>query len=182
MDNKNGDPIEGVIVTLVLGGREIAKTTTGPDGKYSFETKVAPGIYNLVAEKDGVTMTVKVTVVNKDVTVGTITMPEGKTNSVVEAKSDDPSKNVEAEVGNLDQIFKADEGKAAYTTEDKGVVDGGGSVEIKLTVTKTDAAAANEIKKQLTGSAERGPEAPSPQDAQSQPAPTGRQETIPAAL
>ena len=168
-------------MTLVLGGREIAKTTTGPDGKYSF-TDVAPGIYNLVAEKDGVTMTVKVTVINKDVTVGTITMPEGRTNFVAEVKSDDPSKNVEAEVGNLDQIFKADEGKAAYTTEDKGVVDGGGSVEIKLTVTKTDAAAADEIKKQLTGSAERGPEAPSPQDAQSQPAPTGRQETIPAAL
>ena len=136
---ENGGPAVGADVKLVLGDRQIAETaTTGPDGKYAFGD-IAPGIYNLVAEKDGVTMTVKVTVVNKDVTVGTITMPEGKTNSVVEVKSKENDDPVEAVVGNLDQIFEADEGKAAYTTEDKGVVDGGGSVEIKLTVTKTDA-------------------------------------------
>ena len=155
--DKDGKPFEGVKVTLVLGDREIAKLKdgTGPDGKYSF-ANIAPGIYNLVAEKDGVTVTVKVEVVRADVTVETVVMPEGKTNSVVEVKSKENDDPVEAVVGNLDQIFEADEGKAAYTTEDKGVVDGGGSVEIKLTVTKTDAAAADEIKKQFTGSTRFG--------------------------
>ena len=134
--NDKTTPAADVTVTLVLGDRQIAKTATGPDGKYSF-ANIAPGIYNLVAEKDGVTMTVKVEVVRADVTVETVVMPEGKTNSVVEVRSDDPAENVEAVVGKLEEIFEDPSGKA-YTDKDKTVVDGGGSVEIKLTVTQTD--------------------------------------------
>ena len=130
-------PAVGVNVTLVLGDREIASTTTDDKGKYSFGN-VAPGVYNLVAKKGGIIMTVKVEVISKDVSVDTITMPKGKTNSVVEVKSEKPEETVEAVVGNLEKVFEmVGEGKP-FTSKDQNVVKDGGSVEIKLTVTKTD--------------------------------------------
>ncbi len=149
--HENGDdPAEGVNVTLVLGDREIASTTTDDKGKYSFGN-VAPGVYNLVAKKGGIIMTVKVEVISKDVSVDTITMPKGKTNSVVEVKSEKPGETVEAVVGNLETVFKTTGDDKPFTNDDQTVVNGGGSVEIKLTVTKTDTGATSEeIKKQLS--------------------------------
>lgn len=144
------DPAEGVNVTLVLGDREIASTTTDDKGKYSFGN-VAPGVYNLVAKKGGIIMTVKVAVISKDVSVDTITMPQGKTNSVVEVKSEKPGETVEAVVGNLETVFKTTGDDKPFTDKDQNVVKGGGSVEIKLTVTKTDTGATSEeIKNQLS--------------------------------
>ena len=144
------DPAEGVNVTLVLGDREIASTTTDDKGKYSFGN-VAPGVYNLVAKKGGIIMTVKVEVISKDVSVDTITMPKGKTNSVVEVKSEKPGETVEAVVGNLETVFKTTGDDKPFTDKDQNVVNSGGSVEIKLTVTKTDTGATSEkIKKQLS--------------------------------
>ena len=143
-------PAVGVKVTLVLGDREIASKTTDSEGKYSFGN-VAPGVYNLVAKKADIIMTVKVEVISKDVAVSTIIMPQGKTNSVVEVKSDKPEENVEAVVGNLETVFKTTGDDKPFTDEDQAVVNGGGSVEIKLTVTKTDTGATSEkIKKQLS--------------------------------
>ena len=145
-----GDPAEGVKVTLVLGDRQIASTATDSDGRYSF-TGVVPGIYNLVAEKEGVTMTVKVEVVSANVKVGTITMPQGNTCSVVEVKSDDAAENVEAVVGNLEKVFEKSGDNKPFTNDDKDKVDHGGSVEIKLTVTKKDTdATSDKIKQQLS--------------------------------
>ena len=143
-------PAVGVKVTLVLGDRLIDSTKTDDKGKYSFGN-VAPGVYNLVAERGGIIMTIKVEVVSEDVAVSPIIMPQGKTNSVVEVKSDKPEENVEAVVGNLETVFETvGEGKP-FTDEDQAVVNGGGSVEIKLTVTKTDTGAtSNAIKKQLS--------------------------------
>lgn len=137
VNESGGNPAVGAVVKLVLGDRQIASTTTDDKGKYSFE-KVVPGVYNLVAEKDDIIMTVKVTVISKDVRVSTITMPQGKTNSVVEVKSDDSAETVEAVVGNLEKVFERPGNDKPFTVEDQTVVDGGGSVEIKLTVTKTD--------------------------------------------
>lgn len=71
-------PAVGVKVTLVLGDRLIDSTKTDDKGKYSFGN-VAPGVYNLVAERGGIIMTIKVEVVSKDVAVSTIIMPQGKT-------------------------------------------------------------------------------------------------------
>ncbi len=145
-----GGPAEGVKVTLVLGDRQIASTTTGSDGRYSF-TGVVAGVYNLVAEKGGVTMTVKVEVVSANVKVGTITMPQGNTCSVVEVKSDDAAENVEAVVGNLEKVFEKSGDNKPFTNDDKDKVDQGGSVEIKLTVTKKDTdATSDKIKRQLS--------------------------------
>ena len=130
-------PAVDVEVKLVLGDRLIDSTKTDDKGGYRFE-KVVPGVYNLVAEKGDVTVTVKVEVVSANIEVGTITMPRGKTSSVVEVKSDKPEENVEAVVGNLEKVFETvGEGKP-FTSKDQNVVKNGGSVEIKLTVTKTD--------------------------------------------
>ena len=142
-------PAAGADVKLVLGDREIAAAKTDSQGKYSF-ANVAPGVYNLVAEKNGVTMTVKVTVISEDVSVGTIIMPQGKTNSVVEVKSDKPEENVEAVVGNLEKVFEKPGENKPFTGDDQTVVNSGGSVEIKLTVTKTDEdETSTEIKREL---------------------------------
>ena len=151
-----GDPAVGVTVTLVLGDREIASKTTDSEGKYSFGN-MAPGVYNLVAKKADIIMTVKVEVISKDVAVSTIIMPQGKTNSVVEVKSDKPEENVEAVVGNLETVFKTTGDDKPFTDEDQAVVNGGGSVEIKLTVTKTDEnETSTEIKQELPANTKVG--------------------------
>lgn len=151
-----GDPAVGVTVTLVLGDREIASKTTDSEGKYSFGN-VAPGVYNLVAENGGIIMTVKVEVISKDVSVSTIIMPQGKTNSVVEVKSEKPEENVEAVVGNLETVFKTTGDDKPFTDKDQNVVNVGGSVEIKLTVTKTDEnETSTEIKQELPANTKVG--------------------------
>ena len=147
---KDGDPAAGVKVMLVLSDRQIASTTTSSDGKYSF-TGVVPGVYNLVAEKGDVTVTVKVEVVSENVEVGTIAMPQGNTSSVVEVKSDDAAESVEAVVGNLEKVFEENGDDKPFTNEDKKEVNQGGSIEIKLTVTKKDTdATSDKIKRQLS--------------------------------
>ena len=149
-------PAVGVKVTLVLGDRLIDSTKTDDKGKYSFGN-VAPGVYNLVAERGGIIMTIKVEVISKDVSVDTITMPRGKTNSVVEVKSDKPEENVEAVVGNLEKVFEKPGENKPFTGEDQTVVNGGGSVEIKLTVTKTDEnETSTEIKQELPANTKVG--------------------------
>ena len=130
-------PAVDVEVKLVLGDRLIDSTKTDDKGGYRFE-KVVPGVYNLVAEKGDVTVTVKVEVVSANIEVGTITMPRGKTSSVVEVKSDKPEENVEAVVGNLEKVFETVGNDRPFTVVDQNVVNNGGSVEIKLTVTKKD--------------------------------------------
>lgn len=151
-----GSPAEGATVKLVLGDREIASATANKEGKYSFEN-VAPGVYNLVAKKADIIMTVKVEVISKDVSVSTIIMPRGKTNSVVEVKSDKPEENVEAVVGNLEKVFERPGEDKPFTSEDQTVVNGGGSVEIKLTVTKTDEnETSTEIKQELPANTKVG--------------------------
>ena len=152
----DGSPAVGVKVTLVLGDRLIDSTKTDDKGKYSFGN-VAPGVYNLVAERGGIIMTIKVTVVSEDVMVSPITMPQGKTNSVVEVKSDDSAETVEAVVGNLETVFKTTGDDKPFTDVDQYVVDGGGSVEIKLTVTKTDEnETSTEIKQELPANTKVG--------------------------
>ena len=143
--DSNDALLSGVTVKLVLGDRQIASTTTDVSGAYNFDN-IAPGIYNLVTvrNEDSVTMTVKVEVASKNVEVGTITMPFGKTSSVVEVKSETAEENVEAVVGNLEKIFSEDTAKTVYTADDREKVNAGGSVEIKLTVARKDEGTASE--------------------------------------
>lgn len=135
--NSAGEPLADVRVTLMLGNRQLAFTDTDREGRYGFDN-IVPGVYNLVATKGDVTMTVKVAVRNTNVTVEPVIMPAGKTNSIVEVKSDDPREVVEAVVGNLEKLFTDPAADKVYTEDDKSTVENGGSVEIKLTLTKTD--------------------------------------------
>lgn len=149
-------PAVDVEVKLVLGDRQIASTTTDDKGGYRFE-KVVPGVYNLVAEKGDIIMTVKVGIISEDVSVGTITMPRGKTNSVVEVKSNDSAETIEAVVGNLETVFKTTGDDKPFTGKDQTVVNNGGIVEIKLIVTKTDEdETSTEIKQELPANTKVG--------------------------
>ena len=149
-------PAAGAVVTLVLGDRQIASVIADSEGTYRF-TGIVPGIYNLIAKLDGVTMTVKAEVVRTDITVDTVVMPAGKTSSVVEVRSADAEESVEAVVGNLEKIFEASGDDKPFTANDQSTVMNGGSVEIRLTVTKTDMdAVADGIRQQLSDDADIG--------------------------
>ena len=151
-----GDPAVSATVKLVLGDRLIDSTKTDDKGGYRFE-KVVPGVYNLVAEKGDIIITVKVGIISEDVSVGTITMPRGKTNSVVEVKSNDSAETIEAVVGNLEKVFETPGEGKPFTGKDQTVVNNGGIVEIKLTVTKTDEdEMSTEIKQELPANTKVG--------------------------
>ena len=72
--------------------------------------------------------TVKAVISNADVTAETISLPAGKTNSVVEVEAGTPN----IVVGNLEKSFDQTD-DTVYTANDKQTVAEGGSVEIKLT-------------------------------------------------
>jgi len=96
-------PLDNTTVTLKQGSTEIATTTTGSDGKYSF-TGVAPGQYNVVAAQGGKTMTIFVTVTNDDQPEQDLQMPSENVNSVLEVKGSDTPAVV---VGGLDKEAEA---------------------------------------------------------------------------
>ena len=69
-----------VSVKLMKGDTQVASTTSGADGAYSF-TGIAPGVYNIVAEKDDTTQTTLVIVTNHNETDKNVTLPQSKVNS-----------------------------------------------------------------------------------------------------
>ncbi len=79
-----------VTLTLVKGENEFGKQevtySTANEAVGFALTAVPAGMYNLIAEQNGVTMTVAVTITDKHVELGTITMPSGDTSSVMEVK------------------------------------------------------------------------------------------------
>jgi len=125
VDSSN-NPVSGVSMELKQGNRQIGQTVnTDAAGNFTIN-QVPNGNYDLVVSKNGVVVTVIVRVDNTDsVFSGTITLPAGKLNSVVEVKANTP----EIVVGNLDKQFdKTDEEIAAN----------GGLVEIKFVAEKQD--------------------------------------------
>lgn len=113
-------------VKLMQGNTEVKTATvtltssdTNYTGTYTF-IGVAPGVYNIVVTKGDVTMTVLVTVASSDVAVGTISMSDGKKNSVLDNTD---AGSYAATVGGLDAIANS------------VTLGPGDSVEIKLTVT-----------------------------------------------
>ena len=73
-------PASGVTVKLMKGDTQVASTTSATDGTYSF-TGIAPGVYNIVAEKENTTQTTLVIVTNHDETGKNVTLPQSKVNS-----------------------------------------------------------------------------------------------------
>lgn len=139
-DNVN---VNSASVKLMAGSRNVAQVTTAINGDFTI-SGVPVGKYNLVITRGEQTITLVITVLNSNVTTGSVTLPNGKKNSVVEVKQDTP----DIVVDKLNDFFNSEK----YTQDDRNVVDAGGMVEIKLLVEKKDesgdnaAANANSIK------------------------------------
>ncbi|WP_294853585.1 leucine-rich repeat protein, partial [uncultured Oscillibacter sp.] len=135
-------PLAGASVKLMLGRTQVGAPAT-TDGSGAFTISGIPnGTYNLVVSKDGIVVTSIITVSNAHYAAGTIKLPAGKTNSVVEVKDNTPA----IVVGNLDTQFgtTATADDKGVTASDQTVVTGGGSVEIKLIAEeKTQSGASN---------------------------------------
>ncbi len=114
----DGQPAKNASVTLKLGATVVSRTTTNDQGQYTFPS-VKPGLYNVVAQKDKLTMTILVQLTNSDADNQTITLPDGAKNSEVEVAQDTRP----VIVGGVEQIA-ADQTKPGV----------GESVTIKLTV------------------------------------------------
>ena len=134
--DQEGNPLHHAAVTLKRGSEIIGETITDGEGNYSFEG-VMPGLYNLVTAYDGITTTVKVLIEDADA-VENMTLPAGRTNSILEVMAGAPA----VIVGNLEKLFQIAEESdppvypEMYTDNDKDVVETGGTVEIRLTVEK----------------------------------------------
>ena len=134
-DVKDGsdNSASGVTVKLMKDNTLVAQTTTNSEGQYTFHAPA--GVYNIVAEKDGVTITVLVTV-TENTTVSTINMPGGDVNSKLEVTGQDTPAVV---VGGLDAEaaqVKAENGSATtvvvtMTVESKAENAATNSAEIK---------------------------------------------------
>ena len=145
-DNKNVDTAS---VKLMAGSRKVAQVNTDSSGNFSI-MGVQADTYNLVITKGDQTVTLIINVLNSNVTTGSVTLPKGKKNSVVEVKQGTP----DIVVDKLNDFFNSDK----FTQDDRNAVDTGGIVEIKLLVEKKDesgdnaAANAGSIKASAEGS------------------------------
>jgi len=140
VNKEDNSAVSGADVKLMAGNRQIAQTTTDDSGDFII-TNVPVGTYNLVISKGDQTITLTVDVLDSDVAIDTLTLPDGKKNSVVEVEDGTP----DIVVGNLNDFFSSNK----FTDEDKAVIDGGGSVKIKLAVqavSESDTANVAEIK------------------------------------
>ncbi len=96
----NDKPLSDINVTLKQGDKTLKNTTTDKSGNYSF-SGVKAGVYNIVADQDGTTKTILVTVADKDLTEQNIKMPANKNvNSIVEVADDVP----DIVVGGVDNV------------------------------------------------------------------------------
>ena len=90
-----------------LFGEQQTVTYTAANEETEFALNGVPtGIYNLVAKQGDVIMTVAVTISGDHVELGTVTMPDGNTSSVIDVKGEDAPAIV---VGGLDEVAAAEE-------------------------------------------------------------------------
>ena len=123
-------PVDGAKVTLKQGKGVIAFADTANGGRYHFA--VPSGVYDIVAEHDGITVTVFVEV--QEETEKNIVMPSGKTISYVQVGSDEGGNDLGVVVGGLDKEADAIR-NADGVSEDK-------IVAVVLTVEQTSESAA----------------------------------------
>lgn len=138
----NSNVISGATVKLMAGPTQIGDTvTTDANGAFTIPN-VPNGTYNLVVSKNDIIVTSIITVNNSNYAAGTITLPSGKTNSVVEVKGSETPKIV---VGNLDKQFAniVQFDNKGVTASDMAVVTSGGAILIKFVAEKKDNTAAN---------------------------------------
>ena len=132
----------GVSVKLMKGDTQVASTTSASNGTYSF-TGIAPGVYNIVAEKDDTTQTTLVIVTNHDETGKNVTLPQSKVNSKLTVKGDDTPDVV---AGGLDKEAAAVKGANSTAT----------SVKVEMTVESKSSAAVDPTDKTNIGTVASG--------------------------
>ncbi len=119
---EDGGTLAGINVKVMHGGSHgsvIGVTTTNGSGEYHFAS-LPYGIYSLVAEYNGVTVTKRITVNSSSITQN-IAMLSGKHHTVVEVVAGTPSTAAD----NLDDMF---------TSSDHAIMDSNGSVTLTLKV------------------------------------------------
>lgn len=116
--------VSGARVELRQGTVVLSAVTTGPDGKFVF-FDVPAGIYNLVAVKDGRTVTAKITVENRKVE-STLHLP-GNTSELVIQGKDTP----DLVVGGLDREAERQSANIVMTVEQKAKNDATGADDIQ---------------------------------------------------
>ena len=116
--------VSGARVELRQGTVVLSAVTTGPDGKFVF-FDVPAGIYNLVAVKDGRTVTAKITVENRKVE-STLHLP-GNTSELVIQGKDTP----DLVVGGLDREAEKQSANIVMTVEQKAKNDATGADDIQ---------------------------------------------------
>ena len=126
-------PASGVSVKLMKGNTQVASATSATDGTYSF-TGIAPGVYNIVAEKADTTQTTLVIVTNHDETGKNVTLPQSKVNSKLTVNGADTPDVV---AGGLDKEA------AAVKNADSSAT----SVKIEMTVESKSGAEINSTDK-----------------------------------
>ena len=126
-------PASGVTVKLMKGDTQVASTTSAADGTYSF-TDIAPGVYNIVAEKDDTTQTTLVIVTNHNETGKNVTLPQSKVNSKLTVNGADTPDVV---AGGLDKEAAAVKNENSSAT----------SVKVEMTVESKSATEVNSADK-----------------------------------
>jgi len=127
-DEETNANVSNATVMLMSGSRQVAQTVSNSSGNFILRS-VPNGTYNLVISNGTEqTMTLTITVSDSNISSGTVTLPKGNKNSVVDVKPDTP----DIIVGKLNDFFNS----TKFTQDDRNVVDAGGTVEIKLIVEK----------------------------------------------
>ncbi len=124
-----------VSVTLMMGEHQIGLTTTDENGIFRFYGLI-PNTYNLVFTWNGIVKTYMVEIVDKDVEDGTYALPGYRLNTVVEVAPGSGSVVVD-----LDPIITDSEASDLYGDDEKKLVENGGTVEFKMKVEDSSAAA-----------------------------------------
>lgn len=124
-----GTALSGATVKLMQGSTIVAQTMTGADGSYFFGN-LRSGSYNVVATKDGKTVT-KLVVITGNM-IQDMVIPAGAANNSVLVVTSDPSAEIIAlTVGGLDELASIESADITMTITAK-VEDGGDGEQLAI--------------------------------------------------
>ncbi|MEG0179851.1 MAG: carboxypeptidase regulatory-like domain-containing protein, partial [Oscillospiraceae bacterium] len=126
--DKNGNPVNGAVVTLYYGTQKLASQTTASDGKYKF-TGINYGYYRMVVTYGSIEVT-KIFELNGANKTLPISLPNGNENTVVEQKEKTPPTTADIPHTLFDTVTQ-DTAKG-ITQAEKDTLTNGGTIEIKL--------------------------------------------------